>query len=317
MTTLSHDSADRRRQAVLQAIKSAGPRAEEQLIAALRDDDPLVREWAVEGLVRRKFRKDAPVAALVACLKTDRRADLRWYAARALGKLGISNEDVRASLVGALDDPDEYVRCFAAWAIGNLRIDQSDVVDLLRQRLLTLRRASLEAHSVGVTLARLNTEPTVDDEHSQGVLFEMPPQVDQLPAHMPQTKQVLIDDLTRTSDQLRMDRMGAAISVKGSLVMRMRYGRSQAAKERVVSERGPSCQICNFRFRKRNNVEYYESHHIVAVSAGGDDDGPNILVLCSNHHRQLHYANIEWPEGMRSPKALAINGERYPIRWHK
>ena len=39
------------------------------------------------------------------------------------------------------------------------------------------------------------------------------------------------------------------------------------------------------------------------------------VVLCTNHHRQLRYVAVEWPEGPKRPPAVVINGDRYPIRW--
>jgi predicted HNH restriction endonuclease len=41
-----------------------------------------------------------------------------------------------------------------------------------------------------------------------------------------------------------------------------RIYRSFAAKERAVAERGPLCQLCNFRFRKKDGNDYYEWHHM-------------------------------------------------------
>ena len=60
-----------------------------------------------------------------------------------------------------------------------------------------------------------------------------------------------------------------------------------------------------------------DAHHIVPVSENGTDDDWNLLVLCANHHRQLHYATVEWPEGTKRPPAVVITGDRYPIRWHR
>src|SRR5438093_139125 len=109
---------DERRQEVLSAMKSPSAAATRTLIGALGDADPLVREWAIEALSRRKDRS-AAVKELLERLQDDR-ADVRWYAARALGKLGGADDAVRRALTDALTDPDEYVRCFAAWALGVL-----------------------------------------------------------------------------------------------------------------------------------------------------------------------------------------------------
>jgi HEAT repeats/HNH endonuclease/PBS lyase HEAT-like repeat len=309
---------EQRRQAVLEAINSTAPDATAFLLHAMTDDDPIVREWAVEGLGRRKMARPEAVAALVGCLRDDRRADLRWYAARALGNLGLGSDEVRAALQGALDDHDEYVRAFAAWALGQLRMTAPEIIQALRQRLSQLRRSSLEAQVVGVALARLHTDPTAagGEDGEQGILFESIPPVEALPRELPKPKQAILDELGRMALAVQSDRHGWRITQKTAIATAVRIYRSVAAKERAVSERGPGCQVCNFRFRKKDGNEYYEGHHIEPVSRGGTDDDWNLLVLCANHHRQLHYALIEWPAGTKRPPVVIINADRYPIRWN-
>ena len=92
-----------------------------------------------------------------------------------MGKLKISDDAIKTALITALDDPDLYVRCFAAWAIGQLRITDPQAVAKLRERLTNLRisKTSLEAQSVGVTLARMHTEARETPE-AQLPLFGYP-----------------------------------------------------------------------------------------------------------------------------------------------
>src|SRR5439155_2260096 len=103
---MTQRDAEARRARVLAAMKSPGSAATRELVGLLADDDPLVREWAMEGLTRRKDRDDA-VPDLVERLD-DERADVRWYAARAVGKLEVPDETVQAALIRALDGADEY-----------------------------------------------------------------------------------------------------------------------------------------------------------------------------------------------------------------
>lgn len=139
---------------MLEAAKSLRPESTQLLLKSVRDPDPLVREWAVEGLVRRKAEPEKSVQALVGCLRGDERADVRWYAARALGKIGVVTDAARAALLSAVEDQDEFVRSYAAWALAQLQVRDLDVVACLRARLLAVRKNSIEAQSFGVALAR-------------------------------------------------------------------------------------------------------------------------------------------------------------------
>lgn len=41
------------------------------------------------------------------------------------------------------------------------------------------------------------------------------------------------------------------------------------------------CEICNYPFA--------DSHHILPKKHGGNDDKSNLIYLCANHHRAIHY----------------------------
>jgi hypothetical protein len=312
--------ADERRNEVIKNKRTATPAATSQLLARMEDDDPLVREWAVEAMIGRRDRVKA-VPALIERLQDDR-ADLRWYAARALGKLGIATDEIRQALGTALDDPDLYVRCFAAWAIGQLRF--SEEIPNLQARLLRHRaevgRKDEEAFSLGVALARLNTASPRNSTAVplQQSLFPDPPQAkaDASKDQRPKTKrQRLEEELLSTADATRIDRAGGTAEVRVAQRNRWEYARRQIVKERVLAERGRSCQLCGFTFRTTQGNDYAEAHHVIPVSEQKLDNPDNILVLCANHHRQMHYAAVEWPDGPKRPPVVLINGDRYPIRW--
>ena len=84
-------------------------------------------------------------------------------------------------------------------------------------------------------------------------------------------------------------------------------------KERVsrVIERGPigrslkrlighRCQLCDalghepIGFRKANGDPYVEAHHVrpVAMREIGSLSAANVVIVCANHHRQLHYGGV-------------------------
>lgn len=71
--------------------------------------------------------------------------------------------------------------------------------------------------------------------------------------------------------------------------------------EHVKRAAGFLCQLCAAlgrdaaSFLKRNGEYYVEAHHVMPVSAGevGSLAASNIMVLCANHHRQMHYGQVE------------------------
>ena len=55
---------------------------------------------------------------------------------------------------------------------------------------------------------------------------------------------------------------------------------------------GPFCQICGAEgFIKRNGDQYIEAHHLVqiALSASSSLCSDNVILVCPNCHRELHY----------------------------
>jgi predicted HNH restriction endonuclease len=69
----------------------------------------------------------------------------------------------------------------------------------------------------------------------------------------------------------------------------------------VKKANGHKCQLCEALgreprgFRKRNGDPYVEAHHVMPVSkkAVGVLSASNIMTLCANHHREMHYGGLE------------------------
>lgn len=69
----------------------------------------------------------------------------------------------------------------------------------------------------------------------------------------------------------------------------------------VKRANGYRCQVCealglaSLGFRKRNGVPYVEAHHVLPVSslAPGSLGPQNVITVCANHHRQMHYGTVE------------------------
>jgi hypothetical protein len=70
---------------------------------------------------------------------------------------------------------------------------------------------------------------------------------------------------------------------------------------KVKKLNGFKCQICEalgwapIAFRKPSGEPYVEAHHVMPVSKleKGSLHAANIMTVCANHHRQLHYGGID------------------------
>lgn len=67
--------------------------------------------------------------------------------------------------------------------------------------------------------------------------------------------------------------------------------------EQVKMANGYKCQLCEalgynpIGFRRPDGIPYVEAHHVMPVSAlnSGSLSASNIMTLCANHHREMHY----------------------------
>jgi hypothetical protein len=50
------------------------------------------------------------------------------------------------------------------------------------------------------------------------------------------------------------------------------------------------CQVCAFSFLKRDNLPYYEIHHLYAALG---NHLKNLILVCANCHRQFEFANVK------------------------
>jgi 5-methylcytosine-specific restriction endonuclease McrA len=76
------------------------------------------------------------------------------------------------------------------------------------------------------------------------------------------------------------------------------------------------CQICRFTFAKKNGELYSESHHIIPLGRKGSDRIDNIIILCPNCHRQLHYANIKYGKKRANRMFLRISNVKKYVNYH-
>jgi 5-methylcytosine-specific restriction endonuclease McrA len=74
------------------------------------------------------------------------------------------------------------------------------------------------------------------------------------------------------------------------------------------------CQICNEEgFLQNNGKRYAEAHHIVELHKliPGSFCSDNIIVVCANCHRKLHYANVSYISEYQGVISVFIMGTQY------
>jgi predicted HNH restriction endonuclease len=70
------------------------------------------------------------------------------------------------------------------------------------------------------------------------------------------------------------------------------------------------CQIenCDFTFVKSNGENYSEAHHLIQLSENGSQDESNVVILCPNHHRMFHFADVIIFERKEDIRKISFNG---------
>lgn len=119
------------------------PRAVEPLIAALKDTDSLIRRHAVKALG--KIRDLRAIKPLIAVLNEDRESHVRMSAAEALG--WIEEPGAVEPLVSALEDEHWNVRSRAAKALGRIKDPRAvePLVSALKDEDATVRGYAADA----------------------------------------------------------------------------------------------------------------------------------------------------------------------------
>lgn len=105
------------------------------------------------------------------------------------------------------------------------------------------------------------------------------------------------DDLDGDVSELEKRYLHAAPEVKERT---SRYIERGTVGETVKKANEYKCQICDALgknprgFTKTNGVHYVEAHHVMPVSSLqiGSLGASNIMTVCANHHRQLHYGGV-------------------------
>jgi hypothetical protein len=89
----------------------------------------------------------------------------------------------------------------------------------------------------------------------------------------------------------------------------------------VKKAMGHKCQLCEamgknpIGFLKRNGLPYVEAHHVMPVHKKeiGSLSASNIMTLCANHHREVHYGQVQITISETTFDVL-IDGETYQLK---
>ncbi|EPR12045.1 HNH endonuclease [Ruminiclostridium papyrosolvens] len=98
-----------------------------------------------------------------------------------------------------------------------------------------------------------------------------------------------------------------------------RIRRYQKIVNRLKLEYNYKCQLCGESFLIDNGNYYCEAHHINMLSNGGSQSPENVLILCANHHRMLHYASKFCFVGelINDKRSIKIETQEFIIQYKK
>jgi len=123
-------------------------------------------------------------------------------------------------------------------------------------------------------------------------------------------------------EQLEEKYANAVPEVKEVISKRIERG---AIAEQVKKLTGRKCQICEalgqnpYSFEKKNGQHYVETHHVIPVSEtrSGTLGLANLITVCANHHRQVHYGKVEVDLTNEDAFVFTINGHKIVIKRNK
>jgi len=87
-----------------------------------------------------------------------------------------------------------------------------------------------------------------------------------------------------------------------------RYERDSTLSKLLKELRGNKCQICGYTFETINGEHYSECHHLEALSHKGLDISKNMLVVCANCHRQMHFGKVRIVEHNNTHVVVELDG---------
>lgn len=113
-----------------------------------------------------------------------------------------------------------------------------------------------------------------------------------------------------------LDDIGIKVTPNKRTVIVQQIERSAKICRRLKELYGNKCQICGFTFAKKDGGFYSEVHHLIPLGRKGSDRVSNMVVLCPNCHKQMHYAKVELIKKGRKRMLIKINNKEKYIKFH-
>ena len=162
-------------------------------------------------------------------------------------------------------------------------------------------KIDMPTYPVNFTIGDKNLVENVNYPYQEGMIFS-------LNANIATGTKVHCEKVGCKYTRFHTVKNGRLLNPKKENVIGFKYltpDRKLKISERM--ERGPNgkkvkdhfkneCQICKAQnkpysnsFFKKDGCQYSEAHHVVQLSDKGTDFTENIMCLCANHHKQMHY----------------------------
>jgi len=139
-------------------------------------------------------------------------------------------------------------------------------------------------------------------------------------SHIKSVKEVTSTELNGYEDLQKLEEKYFNATPRVKEIVSRRIERGNISKA-VKKANNYECQVCKVLglnphgFKKRNGEYYVETHHIIPVSEleQGSLGTLNLLTVCANHHRQLHYGDVKLIENNDKYFKFSINNEKIRI----
>jgi hypothetical protein len=124
---------------------------------------------------------------------------------------------------------------------------------------------------------------------------------------------------TKESDQILADLNRQYKNLEPKLYKRLtaQIDRPTSISKALKKKLGYTCQICGIEgFEKKSGGRYAEAHHLLELHKllPGSLITENILIVCANCHRKLHYADVEVNVLTPTTLEITINGTSYHVQ---
>jgi hypothetical protein len=87
------------------------------------------------------------------------------------------------------------------------------------------------------------------------------------------------------------------------------YVRNQALRGQVISRANGVCEYCGREgFLQEGGGKYLEAHHVIHLKNQGPDSLTNLIALCANDHREVHFGTLKRQKQMDTRMLEIIAG---------